>query len=225
MRSSHLLFILATLAITGLLYQTIRPSKLTPDTEHLIREAVQEAVAMGFREYAATDAEAQSKAALVDEDELKAYIQRIIRAAFAEEAKAREAHPAMLSPGDDALRALDLEAERRHQKLKKANADALVVDALGITSNVQAWKLKPRQFGGGGNQADFEGLRFEQLGYQEDETGSYANLNGVFALVAEGDTAYVIGTNVNFNNKVVVTIRGTRPGDVSTSVQNLDRDL
>ena len=48
---------------------------------------------------------------------------------------------------------------------------------------------------------------------------------GAAGLVAESDTAYVIGTNVNFNNKVVVTIRGTRPGDVSTSVQNLDRDL
>ncbi len=96
---------------------------------------------------------------------------------------------------------------------------------MRIASDVQAWKLKPRAFGGGGNQADFEGLHFEQLAYQEDETGSYANLNGVFALIAEGDTAYVVGTNVNYNNKVVVTIRGTQPGDVSTSVQNLDRDL
>ncbi len=225
MRSSLLLFILAALAISGLLYQTMRPSKLTPDTERLIREAVQEAVAMEFREYAATLSETQSEAALVDEDELKAYFQRIIRTALAEEAKAREAHAATLSPGDDALRAVDLEAERRHQMLKKANADALVVDALRIASNVQAWKLKPRAFGGGSNQAGFEGIRFEQLGYQDDETGSYTNLNGVFALVAESDTAYVFGTNVNFNNKVVVTIRGTRPGDISTSIQNLDRDL
>lgn len=224
MRSSNLLFILATLAIAGLLFQTLRPSKLTPDTERLIREAVQEAVAMEFREYAAVAPEAKNEAGFVDEDELKAYIQRIIRAALAEEAKARGAHAPTSSAGDDALRVVDLEAERRHHGLKKANADALVVDALRIASDVQAWKLKPLAFGGGGNQADFEGLRFEQLGYQEDEMGFYTKLNGVFALVAEGDTAYVVGTNVTFNNKVVVTIRGTQPGDVSTSVQNLDRD-
>ena len=162
---------------------------------------------------------------LVEKGDVELIEDLVPAAANQAQAKAREAHAATPSPGDDALRALDLEAERRHQRLKKANADALVVDALRIASDVQAWKLKPRAFGGGGNQADFEGIRFEQLGYQEDETGSYTNLNGVFALVAEGDTAYVIGTNVNFNNKVVVTIRGTRPGDVSTSVQNLDRDL
>ncbi len=225
MRSSHLLFILATLAITGLLYQTLRPSKLTPDTERLIRDAVQDAIVMEFRAYAATGTETPSKTAAVDKGELKAYIQRIIHQTLAKEAKAREAHTATLSPSDDALRTVDLEAERRHHGLKKANSNALVVDALRIASDIQAWKLKPRAFGGGGHQANFESLRFEQLGYQEEETGSYANLIGVFALIAEGDTAYVVGTNVNFNNKVVVTIRGTRAGDISTSIQNLDRDL
>ncbi len=60
---------------------------------------------------------------------------------------------------------------------KKANADALVNDAIRIASDAQAWMLKPTAFGGGGNSCattcDWTGADFAQLGYA---TGSAGNI-------------------------------------------------
>ena len=78
---------------------------------------------------------------------------------------------------------------------KKANADALVNDAIRIASDAQAWKLKPAAFGGGASASNWTGLTFAQLGYETGDNSStsataeddqYENLNGVYDLAASG---------------------------------------
>src|SRR5690606_2317238 len=69
---------------------------------------------------------------------------------------------------------------------KKANADALVNDAIRIASDAQAWMLKPTAFGGGNNSCAttcaWGGVAFAQLGYPTNEDGDYENINGIFEL-------------------------------------------
>ncbi len=109
---------------------------------------------------------------------------------------------------------------------KKANADALVNDAIRIASDAQAWMLKPTAFGGGGNSCgtgtcNWSGpppLTFSQLGYAVTG-GVYTNLNGNFTLDVSGGSSLVIeGTNAANDNQVTVTVIGTTPQDIATVV-------
>ena len=119
---------------------------------------------------------------------------------------------------------------------KKANADALVNDAIRIASDAQAWKLKPAAFGGGADELlndGFTGLLLGQMGYEVDGTAcaamsaptdSYCNLNGYFqiaagtSLVITATSAPVASGGVGDGNIVEVTVAGTRPEDISTII-------
>ena len=109
---------------------------------------------------------------------------------------------------------------------KKANADALVNDAIRIASDAQAWKLKPAAFGGGAADADFSAFSLEQVGY-EVTTGVYENLNGRFTapgaadLVITGCSLQQYGTTWN---QVQVTVTGTNPDDIETVVTSPTAD-
>lgn len=100
---------------------------------------------------------------------------------------------------------------------KKANADALVNDAIRIASDAQAWRLKPAAFGGGAGDADWSNLSFEQLGYEVDANGDYVNLNGTFTMTAGANVA-IQAVNVPNANQVDVTVAGTAPDDITTTV-------
>ncbi len=109
---------------------------------------------------------------------------------------------------------------------KKANADALVNDAIRIASDAQAWMLKPTAFGGGGNScgtgactwdAPAPGLTFSQLGYAVTG-GVYNNLNGNFALTVTAPTVTITGTNAANDNQVEVVVSGTTPDAIQTTV-------
>lgn len=106
---------------------------------------------------------------------------------------------------------------------KKANADALVNDAIRIASDAQAWLLKPAAFGGGADAGVFTDFDLEQVGYEVDATDVYSNLNGDFAapgadpLVITGCSPQAYG---NTFNRVEVTVDGTGPGDISTVVSS-----
>ena len=120
---------------------------------------------------------------------------------------------------------------------KKANADALVNDAVRIASDAQAWKLKPAAFGGGasGDDADnnnFTSLDgatgFQQLGYElSDGTDGctadteYGNLNGCFSLAGSDGTLTITGKNTQSENQVVVTVVGTSPENISTVISSI----
>jgi hypothetical protein len=105
---------------------------------------------------------------------------------------------------------------------KKANADALVNDAIRIASDAQAWMLKPTAFGGGGNSCattcDWTGADFAQLGYATGSGGTYSNLNGVFSISASGATITIVGTSAANGNEVTVDVTGTTPAAIATSV-------
>ena len=106
---------------------------------------------------------------------------------------------------------------------KKANADALVNDAIRIASDAQAWMLKPQAFGGGGNNCagtcDWSALNnnFSQLGYASSGN-AYSNLNGEFLITSTGATLTIVGTSASNTNEVTVAVVGTGPEDITTTV-------
>jgi hypothetical protein len=92
----------------------------------------------------------------------------------------------------------------------RANADAMLQDAVRIANDMQAWKKKPAPFGGqaavtpNAEADDFTGADFGQLGYG---TGLvYTNLNGTFTLDPVAGT--ITGVNDIENNTVVVAVCG-----------------
>ena len=113
---------------------------------------------------------------------------------------------------------------------KKANADALVNDAIRIASDAQAWKLKPAAFGGGASASNWTGLTLAQLGYNVGNNAStagtaeadqYENLNGIFDIAISGTDLTITATGYNGStafNTVVVTVTGTEPDDITTTV-------
>ena len=113
---------------------------------------------------------------------------------------------------------------------KKSNADALVNDGVRIASDAQAWALKPAAFGGG--DGEFTGVAFTDLGYEvlaaaDDQCAqaSYQNLNGCFTMAEANGTVTITGTSwegagaeAPVLNQVVVAVSGTRPQDITTTV-------
>lgn len=107
---------------------------------------------------------------------------------------------------------------------KKANADAMVNDAVRIASDAQAWKLKPSAFGGGADATEWSGLTFAQIGYDTNSDGDYENLNATYALTGNNDTGPLVITGTSLDsegetlNEVIVTVTGTTPESISTSI-------
>jgi type II secretory pathway pseudopilin PulG len=106
---------------------------------------------------------------------------------------------------------------------KKANADALVNDAIRIASDAQAWMLKPTAFGGGSNSCastcDWTNATFPQLGYPVSGSG-YSNLNGSFTIDGSSTPTEVVivATSAANGNQVTVTVTGTTPDLIDTQV-------
>ena len=116
---------------------------------------------------------------------------------------------------------------------KKANADAMVTDALRIASDAQAWDLKPGQFGGSLDTETLATLQtngFDRIGYP-NSGGTYANVNGDFTFETSNACAttptvpsgrspliYVHGRNADRDNDVCVAIAGTRATDLGTVI-------
>ncbi len=115
---------------------------------------------------------------------------------------------------------------------KKANADAMVTDALRIASDCQAWELKPGQFGGSLATETFANCTFDKIGLT-NTSGTYTNVNGDYTLptaLPSGCTTaptipsgtaplvYVHGVNAQTGNNVCVGISGTQADDVGTAI-------
>ncbi len=113
----------------------------------------------------------------------------------------------------------------------KANADALVSDALRIASDVQAWALKPGLAGGRRDSQSVADATFDALGYPDND-GTYSSVNGDFTLskkkkkacapatIPSGKAAviYVNASNPETGTSVCVAIAGTSAGDIGTSI-------
>lgn len=114
---------------------------------------------------------------------------------------------------------------------KKANADALVMTAMRIASDAQAWLRKPSQFGGadlvsGQRPTDFTGqtVTLEALGYPTDSAGDpYLDVNGQYSIaVSTGDLVITAESaaqsGAGDNNVVCVTVSGTLVEDIETEI-------
>lgn len=115
----------------------------------------------------------------------------------------------------------------------KADRDAAVSDAMRLISDVQAWKLKPTAFGGGGgtDDEDFQDLgsgatAFRAIGIPSDRIidGKYVTVNGCYTLKGEETGAELKIFLKNPNNSTcssepiaTVTIKGTDPDDITWS--------
>ncbi len=118
----------------------------------------------------------------------------------------------------------------------KSNADALVTDGLRIASDVQAWALKPTQFGGGNDgdpatddldEVDANDL-LRLIGYDADDNQLYTNVNGTFSFTdgSGGDTACTAGAgtkdlygwNDDTENCITIEISGTNSASINTIV-------
>ena len=113
------------------------------------------------------------------------------------------------------------EAAQRAQRQKQDNLDALINGAVRVASDVQAWMLRPRAFGGG--DGAFTGVSLEQLGYITERDGSYLTLDGRYRLERVVDASLrVRGTNERFSNEVVVHVTGARVSDLRTEIVSAD---
>ncbi len=118
------------------------------------------------------------------------------------------------------------------ENAKKANADALVNDAIRISSDLQAWKLKPTAFGGGAGETDWGTVDFDQIGYKTGnntynvptaDADQYENLNGIFDLALAGSNATITATSYSAGtstvlNVIVVVVSGVTPADIATTI-------
>lgn len=112
---------------------------------------------------------------------------------------------------------------------KKANADALVSDAIRIASDAQAWKLKPAAFGGGANATKWTNFSLTQIGYTVDAESKYNNVNGQFSLTGNDATGPLVITGQStsasgLGNYVKVGVFGTTQNCIVTVVGGSDVD-
>lgn len=106
----------------------------------------------------------------------------------------------------------------------KADRDAAISDAMRIISDVQAWKLKPGAFGGGGDLADavFTGVTFNALGIgttgdaADSDNAKYETLNGCYELGTNGSNAGEVTVyETDCSTEIAtVTINGTTPANI-----------
>ncbi len=113
----------------------------------------------------------------------------------------------------------------------KSNADACVTDALRVASDVQAWALKPGQFGGMLASETLADATFDKIGYP-NSGGTYSNVNGDFTLsttnacstaptIPSGGAPqiFVNVNNADTGNDVCIGIAGTSADDIGTVVE------
>ena len=113
---------------------------------------------------------------------------------------------------------------------KKANADALVLTAIRIASDAQAWLQKPEAMGGGlpatgGRLPSFNSVtvEFSDLGYPTNGSGEYETVDGTFSLSDGGALLIITGESASTsgagdNNIVCVSISGTLTTDITTVI-------
>lgn len=114
----------------------------------------------------------------------------------------------------------------------KANADAMMQDAVRMANDAQAWKKKPAPFGGQSSLAacaaaacataeDFTGATLPLLGYATNADDEYVNLNGSYTVAASDAGVIITGTNAIEGNEIVVAVCGMTDADIDGIVVDL----
>ena len=114
----------------------------------------------------------------------------------------------------------------------KANADAIVNEALRMASDIQTWAVKPGLVGGRASGDTIADVMFADIGYS-DSGGTYHSPNGEYTLstslgsacdapiIPSGKSAliYINATNANTGNNICVAIAGTEVADIGTDAK------
>ena len=112
---------------------------------------------------------------------------------------------------------------------QKAERDAAVSDAMRLISDIQAWMLKPKAFGGGGNEGNWSNVSLKAIGLDPNKDGGsnpsyYETINGCFDITGaqEKATLKIYGKDQSGecdedNIIATVEINGTSPNDVTWS--------
>lgn len=90
---------------------------------------------------------------------------------------------------------------------RKANADAMLDDALSIVADVQAWRLQPTAMGGGQGSA-LDGFSLTSIKYSTNGDDEYITGTGTFTAYASDGTIIVRGDNLDNDNRVMITVNG-----------------
>ena len=105
----------------------------------------------------------------------------------------------------------------------KSNWDAILQDALRISSDAQVWKGTPQVFGGSpdgtkGDQADYSEVDFFDFAYSaahvQDDGDCYENQNGQYVLFAFRRGLGVLAINVMNQNMVGLWVTGGLEADI-----------
>lgn len=115
----------------------------------------------------------------------------------------------------------------------KANADAMMQDAVRVANDMQAWKKKPAPFGGQaatttgaavvGTPANFADANWARLGYGGGAT--YTNLNGQFQLTVGTASTTIEGRNVLEQNTIQVVVNGVTDQNIAGTITCLGGEL
>ena len=106
----------------------------------------------------------------------------------------------------------------------RSNADAMVTEALRMSSDLQAYALKPTQFGGGGGWTETvsESPELSALGIESSTVnGDYEIVDGdCSGNVSAGNSPglSIFAENTDNGNQVCVGLAGTASDDVATDV-------
>lgn len=102
----------------------------------------------------------------------------------------------------------------------RANADAMMQDAVRMANDIQAAIKKPDPFGG---VDAFTDVDFGTIGYPNDGT-NYTNLNGVFGLSDASAASILItgdGGETNSEQQVQVRVCGLTDADIYGAVMEI----
>jgi hypothetical protein len=97
----------------------------------------------------------------------------------------------------------------------RANADAMMQDAVRIANDIQATIKKPAPFGGLDDFEDITG--FGDIGYPDP----YSNLNGEFTLACVAAGCVITGDNAVEDNQITVAVCGLTQEDITGAVVNV----
>ena len=109
------------------------------------------------------------------------------------------------------------------ENFKKANADAMISDAMRIANSAQAWKLRPAAFGGQDESLkttpqNFTGFTLAAISVPEP----YINEHGSFTYNADALGLVIVGENTVHNNRITLTVDGIEPEDIFVVISTLD---
>ena len=114
---------------------------------------------------------------------------------------------------------------------KKHNADAMILTAVSIAAEAQAWLRTPQSMGGATPASGVRPVNFSQhrveldeLGYATNDDGAYQTIEGSFTVYHSRDAMLIKGIstaqneNGNDDNVICVYVWGPEATDITTEI-------